>query len=119
MRSGRQSAVSGAGNANAGGITPTTSVRDLSMSMIRPTTPGSAPNRERHSASLSTATGGASGCASAAVKTRPRRGGVRNTSKNDGVTCAADTRCGSSGSVRLTDCPSYADTASRVRLSST
>ena len=117
-RIGRQSSVSGRGNAKPGGITPTISTRSRSISTTRPTTPGSAPNRLLHNPSPSTTTGAAPGRSSSVVNGRPRRGGVRSTSKNEAVTLAADTRCGLSGSVKLTATSLNPTTPSRVRLCS-
>ena len=115
---GRHSSALGREKLNPGGITPTTSTLPPSTSTTVPTTPGSAPKRVRHSSSLSTRTGAAPGRSSSGVKARPSRGVVRITSKNDAVTKAACTRCGSSGPVKLA-CPSrYPATPSRVRLSS-
>jgi len=87
------------------------------MSTIRPTTCGSAPNRIRHNRSLSIITRGASGRLSSSVNARPRRGGVRSTSKNDGVTREDATRWGFSGPVKLVSDVPNSITPSAVRSS--
>ncbi len=96
----------------------TTSTLAPSTSTTSPTTSGVGPKRVLRSPSPRTRTGAAPGRSSSGVKARPSCGEVRSTSKNDAVTNAAWTRCGSSGPVKLA-CPSrYAATPSRVRLSS-
>ena len=114
---GCQSCVSGVGNVSVAGITPTISTRSPSISTTRPMTPVSPPKRACQSPSLRTVTGGAPGRPSSAVKTRPSRGGVRTTSKNDGVTKADSTRCGFSAPVKLAWCSLTSATPSRVRTS--
>ena len=117
-RSGRHRSISCCEKENPGGMTPTTSTLSPSISTTRPTTPGSAPNRLRHRPSLSTITGAAPGRSSSVVNERPRRGGVRSTSKNDAVTFDASTRWGFSGPVKLTCSSRYAATPPSVLLSS-
>ena len=117
-RSGRHKSISCCEKENPGGMTPTTSTLSPSRSTIRPTTPGSPPNRLRHRPSLSTITGAAPGRSSSGANERPRPGGVRSTSKNDAVTLDAATRCGFSGPVKLTCASRYTATLSRVRTSS-
>jgi hypothetical protein len=102
MARGSQTAVSGRGKAKPAGITPITCVGTPSMRTVRPGARGSPPSLRRHSASLSTATGGAPGRSSPASNARPRAGATPNTANSVAVARADGTRSGTSPPVRLT-----------------
>ncbi len=72
------------------------------MSSVLPTTPGSAPKRERQSPSLRMTTDAPPGAPSSSAKVRPAAASARRTWKKLGVTCSARTRSASPFTTRFT-----------------
>ncbi len=118
-RSGSQMSVAAAGNANPAGITPMTIAAASSTRIVRPTAPGSPPNRRRHNPSLMMATRGAPGTSSAAVNARPARGATPRTSVSVALQSAPTIRSGAPpADDSVTVGLQYAPSAEKVRARS-
>src|SRR5262245_1533929 len=81
-------------------MTPTTVVFTSESVISRPTTPGSAAKRRRHSGSLRTAVAAAPGRLSSARSVRPSSGCMRSTRKYSGATTEPVRRSGSPDPLR-------------------
>ncbi len=84
-RNGSHRSTSARGNPKCAGITPTISCGASPMPSVLPTTPGSAPNRDRQNASDSTTTAPEPSSPSRSVRVRPSTAGFPRRRKAFGV----------------------------------